>query len=490
MVRSRAHLVAAVALAAILADATRSATGAEEAIVWRTHIRRGAELLRSTPLAVDAAGNVLVAGNTRRVFRMTLAKLRGANGAIRWRRTILGRAFAIAVDRRGDPIVAGQGGREFDGFDFSVLKRDAKHGRLLWRRDINGTAHTQSEIYVGSLDGATGVALDADENVIAAGRTENQSTGFDLTVVKLTASDGAELWRRVVDGTVTSDTNAARSGDAGQAVAVDDAGDVLVAGYVGAGFVGGGDLVVMKLARADGREVWRRQLTTSNGGFNGANALTVTGTGDVVVAGYTGDGEGPVATQFTVFMLARTDGSMLWRSVPDGLGTLDEARAVALDETGNIIAAGMTRSGDVSTFTVVKFARTTGQSLWRTDVVLPGYGGAANAVGVNRLGMVAAAGYATRGTPGQGALGTDLVIAWLAGDTGAELSRLTHGNAWGADAADAVVQERDGTFVVSGTFDGRFSAARLLPPGAAPNSRSPHSPEPSPFSSAGLPTLP
>ena len=48
---------------------------------------------------------------------------------------------------------------------------------------------------------ASSVVVDASGNVIAAGSIKNSGTGSAFTVVKYNGVTGAEIWRRVINGT-------------------------------------------------------------------------------------------------------------------------------------------------------------------------------------------------------------------------------------------------------------------------------------------------
>src|SRR5207248_34762 len=101
------------------------------------------------------------------------------------------------------------------GFDFTVAKFDSGGG-LLWQRSLNGTAN--------ATDSAQAVAVDGQGNVVAAGFSENTGTGFDFTVAKFRAADGALLWKGTLNGS-------ANGFDQAQSVAVDPQGNVVAAGF-------------------------------------------------------------------------------------------------------------------------------------------------------------------------------------------------------------------------------------------------------------------
>jgi hypothetical protein len=140
-----------------------------------------------------------------------------------------------------------------------------------WQVTLNGTAD-RAEL-------ATGVTVDAAGDAVAAGWTENRGSGLDVTVAKVAGASGAEVWRMALDG-------AAHRDDQAFAVSVDGVGDVLTAGVTSQSDTGG-DFTVVKVAGANGAEVWRASLDGTGAGTDQANAVTVDGKGDVLAAGWT-----------------------------------------------------------------------------------------------------------------------------------------------------------------------------------------------------------
>jgi hypothetical protein len=98
------------------------------------------------------------------------------------------------------------------------------------------------------------------------------------------------------------------------------------------------------LASVDGRELWRSALQGRRGAGQ-ANAVTVDEAGDVIVAGETLREESE-ATNFTVLKLSGTTGSLTWRADFAGAPYLyGRATAVATDGRGIVVAAGSTAPG-------------------------------------------------------------------------------------------------------------------------------------------------
>jgi len=203
-------------------------------------------------VAVNSAGDVVASGYTDEVSGMALdvAKLSGADGTVRWQYRLPGeesKPQAVAVDPSGDVIAVGS----IDGpgsRDFVVIRLAGASGQELWRTVLYGTSTDPD----GHWSLGFAVALDQSGDIVSAGSTNNAQTDEDFTVVKLGSADGHEVWRTVIDGT-------GHGLDRAFAITTDPAGDIVAVGdTTNAAF--GEDILVVKLTGTDGREVWRRVI--------------------------------------------------------------------------------------------------------------------------------------------------------------------------------------------------------------------------------------
>jgi PQQ-like domain len=185
-----------------------------------------------------------------------------------------------------------------------------------------------------TLDGGIGFAhanaivRDSAGQLIAGGVDGNQ----DFLVAKVDAASGTEIWRHSIDGSFPDYDD-----DEVFCVAVDAADDVIAGGVVDN--VGGGKLVVAKLAAATGAEIWRQDYDFAGGSFGvgiAAVAVAVDSAGDVVALGQDG-------TSF-VAKLDGATGVEVWHVELPGFGVTlthaSAARALAFDGAGNPIIGG------------------------------------------------------------------------------------------------------------------------------------------------------
>ena len=328
------------------------ATGAE---LWRQAIDGGtvSSIDEARAIAVDAAGDVIVGGLIRgtQVFAtgtsfssLFVVKLGGAKGQELWRQVIeiadAGVVNSIAVDVAGNVLVAGVINRSHFS-DFIVIKFDGAIGAELWEQLVTGTLGADGS------NQALAVKVDAAGDVVAAGETTNSDTHLDFTVIKFDGASGQELWRQVINGS-------ADSNDVANAVAIDAAGDVIAAGVI-RNTGSDADFPVVKLNGTTGEVLWRAVTSDSGSPNDTASAVTVDDAGNVAAAGRIINSNSP--PDFAVIKFDGETGDELWRQILNGtLNDDDEAFAVLVDAAGNIIAAGTTQNTDTGRdFTLVKF---------------------------------------------------------------------------------------------------------------------------------------
>ena len=349
---------------------TNNNTGRDFTVI-KLNGRSGAELWRQVingtangedqalAVTVGAAGNVIAAGfttNSGTGSDLTVIKFNGATGTELWRQVINGianggdQALAVTVGAAGNVIAAGYTTNLDTGSDFTVIKFNGANGTELWRQVINGTRN--------DIDGALDVAVVRGGNVVAAGYTTNNNTNRDFTVIKFNGAKGIELWHQRISG-------GSRGLEVLNAVTVDDAGDVVVAGHLDTDFADFSisNFTVIKFDGASGAELWRYPI----GNFSAsgvANAISLDGARNVIAAGFTTNpGTG---SDFTVIKLDGASGVELWRQVINGTANgEDQALAVRADSAGNVVAAGFTRNTDTfDDFTIIKLSGVDGTRLW------------------------------------------------------------------------------------------------------------------------------
>ncbi len=203
--------------------------------------------------------------------------------------------------------------------------------------DENRCAVDQSTLWGGPMhDHAQAVAVTAaGERVVVGGVMlgPDNDSDWDLFVTKFGA-DGSEIWSRQI-GTALRDY--------GQAVAVDAAGFIYLAGASEGRFEGGvatslgvRDVVVTKLG-ADGSTVWSAQFGSA--GSDTAHDIALAADGSVVVAGQWNYDAGAGKAFMARVGADGVPGGVTELAVPYG-----EAASVDLDAQGNVLVTGETRT--------------------------------------------------------------------------------------------------------------------------------------------------
>jgi hypothetical protein len=422
-----------------------------EAWPWLTSINGTADTNDGAfAVAVDLNGDVVAAGITQNTGTgpdFTVAKFSGVDGTEQWRQVIDGTAngadgaLAVAVDSSGDVLAAGFTTNTGTSADFTVIKLSGANGTVLWDQRIDGTA-------VNAFDRALAVAVNASGDVVAAGFTDNINTGLDFTVIKFSGADGTVLWDQRINGT-------ANGLDAARAVVVDAAGNVVAGGTT---FNTGTsvDFTVVKLSGADGTVLWQSDINGTADDPDEALAVTLDVTGDVVAAGSTrniGTGRG-----FTVVKLSGVDGVEQWRQVINGAANVSEARAVAVDAVGDVVASGtIFNTGTSADLAVVKFDGVSGVEKWRQVIDGSGSANGASSVAVDVTGDVVASGLSQITSTG-----SNFTVIKFAGVDGIEQwRRAIKGSANRFDGALAVKVDALGDVVTGGFTENTGTLADL-----------------------------
>lgn len=249
-------------------------------------------------------------------------------------------AYGVAVAPSGDLVVVGSSNGDFDG-------TPSTGGQDVFVRWYRADGDLARSLEFGSATSATGgdsdtayaVAVDGDGRVVLAGRTSGElaganAGGFD-GFVRVLAPDGAVRW---------SDQFGTALTDEAVAVAVGSDGRIAVAGWtrdaLDGGHAGGSDAFV-RVYEPDGALAWARQFGTA--ADDEASGVAIDAAGNVLVAGFTEGGLGASVGGRDAF-LRKLDpfGAVRWTQ-QFGTTASDQANAVAVHRaTGQVAVAGAT----------------------------------------------------------------------------------------------------------------------------------------------------
>ena len=321
-------IVTSIALAALAAATTSYSQVTQEWVQTYNGTGNGLDIAFS--VVVDNLGNVYVAGNSpgdTSANDITTVKY-NSSGQQQWVQRYNGPGNsddgtngtnAIAVDSSGNVYVAGwSAGTE--NTDYVVIKYNS-NGDQQWAQRYNGSGN--------GYDAPYGIALDSSGNVYVTGTSTGDGTGSDYTTIKFN-NDGQQQWAQSYNGS-------GNSYDAGQALAVDDSGNVYVTG-ISTALNGLGDCVTIKYD-TDGNQQWAKVYDGPANGNDYGNSITVDGSGNVYV---TGSSAGAKTGQDYLTIKYDSSGQQLWASTYSTPGSnWDEGRSIGLDGSGNVYVTGV-----------------------------------------------------------------------------------------------------------------------------------------------------
>ena len=195
-------------------------------------------------------------------------------------------------------------------------------------------------------DAFNSVAVDDEGNIYVAGYADEGPTDKDF-IAWMLRSDGSEVWKSIYSG-----LNADRD-DAASDIAVDRSGNVYVtgssAGYSSSYWT---DFATIRYTPG-GDTMWTSRLGGSGMPNDRAMSMAVDDKGYVYVTGYF---EGTVEERYNYATVKYTpDGDTAWLRTYNGPGSdEDRAYAIAVDEQGNVYVTG-TSWGVMSDFATIKY---------------------------------------------------------------------------------------------------------------------------------------
>lgn len=290
-------------------------------------------------IALDDSQNIFITGEsegltgTHGIFEDYATVKYNPAGDFQWAARYNGpagdydKANSICVDTEGNIYVTGvsDGGSSGSGdphFDYATIKYNSA-GLTQWIRRYN-SSNGEDE----------GVMVKADElgNIFVTGFSSDVSTFADYATINYSA-DGDTTWISRYNGPASND-------DRASSLAVDNLGNVFVAGKSYGGSITNYDYTTIKY-NSLGDSVWVNRYNGGASDIDGASAVSVDKSGNVYVTGYSTN----ISTAFDyATMKYNTDGDLSWiinYTNSDFSGSSDEPFAMFVDASGIVYVTGM-----------------------------------------------------------------------------------------------------------------------------------------------------
>lgn len=371
-----------------------------------------------------------------------------------------------AVDSAGNLILAGYVNRTKVGLENSTSAANVLAVKVSGSMGVEVWTWTHSS-ELSTLDIINGVAVDSKDNVILGGYTEidgvsvNSNKQRNMTVVKLDGATGDKIWR-YQDAADDLESSTGRFGYDStfiEGVAVDANDNVFLVGTMtndlvpGDGTVNDIDWFVRKLDGDTAAVLWTvREGSTVFSELT--KGIKVDLTGDLVIAGNTGDDDSTI----TVKKLSGVDGEVLWEFTRIS-STAAALSSVDVDGDGNVYVAGSEGAEDLQGTNaehpiVLKLDGRSGAGIWNYsgDTAFSGRS-VFHAVAVDSIaGYIVGAGWLELTST------YDMIAVVLDSETGDELSVYQNGTA-GSDGIKFAGFDEQGHLLFGGTTNGEWSQA-------------------------------
>jgi hypothetical protein len=281
----------------------------------------------ATAMAVDGSGNVYVTGSSNgdSTNRDYATVKYDALGNEIWVRRYNGPAngndyaTAIAVDDFGNVYVTGNSYVSAANDDYVTIKY-YPNGDTAWVRRYNGPGD--------STDYARAIGVDGSGNVYVTG-TSLSATSYDYATIKY-YSNGSLAWVQRYDGP-------GHDVDDALAMSVDGPGNAYVTGYSWGGSVTAEDIATIKY-KPNGDTAWIRRYNGPDNKSDGGQAITIDGAGNVYVAGWS---RGNLTDFDYITLKYDMNGYLRWTATYNGeKDSTDIASDIAVDSSGNVYVTG------------------------------------------------------------------------------------------------------------------------------------------------------
>ena len=244
-------------------------------------------------------------------------------------------AYSLCTDVSGNVYVTGSSIGSGTNYDYATVKYNSA-GIQQWVQRYSGPGN--------SFDSPSSIAVDGSGNVHVSGYSTGVGTGYDCLTIKYN-STGVQQWEQRYNGPGNSTDNI-------NSLALDAAGNVYIAGFIG-GSGTGNDGITIKY-NSSGVQQWMQTFNGPGNGNDNARSLSLDAEGNVYITGYSA-GVSSGADYTTIKY--NSSGVQQWQQTYNGPGNSDEdAYSLVLDASGNIYITGYSAgSGSDYDYATIKY---------------------------------------------------------------------------------------------------------------------------------------
>jgi uncharacterized delta-60 repeat protein len=351
----------------------RSANLLDDDIVTRKYTNLGAMLWsqtfnngmddRPSDIKLDALENVYICGYSNNGSNDDMLVLKYSSAGVdQWSNGFIfngvnsqdDRASSLVIDATSNVYITGKSDNDpslVQNFDYKTLKIDPSKN-LLWQIDHNGTGNGEDE--------GTSIGLLASGDIVVTGKSDSDSnplsSNFDAITICYSSSTGSQSW-------IKAYTGAAGKDDTGNQLAIDNSGNVLVAGS-SQDNISESDALALKYS-STGVENWSKLFAGIGDNTENVNAMTIDAAGNTYLAGYTYSRNN--LKDLCVIKLSPI-GDTLWVKKYNGSDNgNDEATDIKVDAGGNVYVTGFIKDS-LTDFDIITFKMNpSGNFIWMSQ---------------------------------------------------------------------------------------------------------------------------